>query len=74
MSGYVDAGADEWDLNDDTGSGDNGNDGAKKKKTKKKGRKRQQQPQPKKLGYVIVNLQETPYDDNATLVIRANSQ
>jgi len=69
LSGYLDAGADEWDLNDDAGSSD-GDDTKKKKTKKKKGRKRQQ-PQPKKLGYVIVNLQETPYDDNATLVIRA---
>ena len=39
--------------------------------TKKKKKKKRRQPPPKKLGYVIVNLQETPYDDNATLVIRA---
>ena len=41
----------------------------KKKKGSKRKRRRAQPP--KKLGYVIVNLQETPYDDNATLVIRA---
>jgi mono-ADP-ribosyltransferase sirtuin 6 len=63
--GYVDAGAAEWDL-DCGGYLDVAT--TKKKKSKKK--KRQQLP-PKKLGYVIVNLQETPYDDGATLVIRA---
>lgn len=48
-------------------------DEEKKKNKKKKGskRKRRRTQPPKKLGYVIVNLQETPYDDNATLVIRA---
>jgi len=69
--GYVEAGAADWDL--DIGDNDgndcdatkNKKDGSRKKKKKKR------QPQPKKLGYVIVNLQETPYDDNATLVIRA---
>lgn len=59
--GFAEAGAADWDLG-------NGGGGAKKKQKKKKGRKRSQ---PKKLGYVIVNLQETPYDDDATLVIRA---
>mmetsp|Transcript_12007 Transcript_12007/g.24225 ORF Transcript_12007/g.24225 Transcript_12007/m.24225 type:complete len:403 (-) Transcript_12007:81-1289(-) len=64
--GYVDAGAAEWDL--DCGGYLDVDATTKKKKSKKK--KRQQLP-PKKLGYVIVNLQETPYDDGATLVIRA---
>lgn len=41
---------------------DNNNDGNKKKK------KQHEQPS---LGYVIVNLQPTPYDDGAALVIRA---
>ena len=70
--GFLDAGADEWDLND-VDTDDGGGDAAKEKskKSKKKKGKRRKQKQPKKLGYVIVNLQETPYDDQAALVIRA---
>ena len=49
------------------------NEKKKSNNNKKKGskRKRRRTQPPKKLGYVIVNLQETPYDDNAALVIRA---
>jgi mono-ADP-ribosyltransferase sirtuin 6 len=46
-------------------------DAKKEKGSKRRQRRRQRNPKPKKLGYVIVNLQETPYDNNATLVIRA---
>ena len=62
--GFLEAGADEWDLSDD-------GDAKEQSKKKKKGKKKQQQSTQKKLGYVIVNLQETPYDDQAALVIRA---
>lgn len=37
---------------------------------KKKGKKNTSNKQNTKLGYVIVNLQKTPYDDDAALVIR----
>ena len=66
--GFLEAGADEWDLGDGKSSVEEKKQSTKK--TKKKGRKRKV-PKPKKLGYVIVNLQETPYDDKAALVIRA---
>jgi len=39
-------------------------------RTRRKVENLQSKPKGRKLGYVIVNLQVTPYDDDATLVIR----
>ncbi|KAL7430073.1 hypothetical protein ACHAXM_001995 [Skeletonema potamos] len=78
--GYVEAGAADWnlDLGDERNNDDDDDATTKKKKrgsssssSSSRKKKKKRQPQPKKLGYVIVNLQETPYDENATLVIRA---
>jgi mono-ADP-ribosyltransferase sirtuin 6 len=65
--GYIDDHVfDESDVDEEKSEKKSNN--SKKKDSKRK--RRRAQP-PKKLGYVIVNLQETPYDDNAALVIRA---
>mmetsp|Transcript_27600 Transcript_27600/g.58975 ORF Transcript_27600/g.58975 Transcript_27600/m.58975 type:complete len:315 (-) Transcript_27600:197-1141(-) len=48
------------------GAGASSSDGGVGGKKKRKGKQKET-----KLGYVIVNLQQTPYDDGAALVVRA---
>ena len=66
-----------WDTEECSPEGEwHGNDEKKKPKGEKKQKKGVSSSKKKtklkgKLGYAIVNLQETPYDKEATLVIRA---
>ena len=62
--------------NNSNGCGDDDDDEGKEKRKRKKQsttstRRVHHQSTKKKLGYVIINLQPTPYDDGATLIIRA---
>ena len=58
-----------YDVSHDDWGGEDGSGEREEGKRKKK----RASPQKKgtKLGYIIVNLQQTPYDDKATLVMRA---
>jgi mono-ADP-ribosyltransferase sirtuin 6 len=64
-------GCDDDDDDDDDEGKEKRSKKRKKQSTTSTPRVHHQSTKTKKLGYVIINLQPTPYDDGATLIIRA---